>query len=130
VEKYMPLRMLNMIVEVTESALKPREAVKMKDVARQMGDIFRTEVLADIGNPRLKQACLAMITKLRLENSMLNKPKTGPATLVYSILNPGAETVPVGADKHLHLPERDGEDVMDELINNVEEVQELKKKKR
>jgi hypothetical protein len=44
----------------------------MKDVARQIGDIMRTEVLADIGNPRLKQACLAMITKLRLENAMLN----------------------------------------------------------
>ena len=50
----MPLRMLNMIVEVTETSFKHKEATKMKEVARNMGDIFRTEVLADIGNPRLK----------------------------------------------------------------------------
>jgi hypothetical protein len=72
VEKYMPLRMLNMIIEVTEHSFSTKQACKMKDVARQIGDMLRTEVLADIGNPRLKQACLSMITKLRLENAMLN----------------------------------------------------------
>ena len=61
-----------MIIEVTEHSFGTKQATKMKDVARQIGDIMRTEVLADIGNPRLKQACLAMITKLRLENAMLN----------------------------------------------------------
>jgi hypothetical protein len=50
----MPLRMLNMIVEVTEHSFKHKEAGKMKDVARHMGDMMRNEVLADIGNPRLK----------------------------------------------------------------------------
>ena len=63
-----------------------------------------------------------MITKLRLENSMLNRAKNAPATHIYNILNPGSETVPITADKHLHILDREGEDVMDEIINNVEEA--------
>jgi hypothetical protein len=60
----------------------------MKDVARKIGEMLRTEVLNDIGNPKLKQACLAMITKLRLENAMLNPQKTGPATHLINLINP------------------------------------------
>lgn len=72
-----------------------------------------------------------MITKLRLENAMLNEKKNGPATHLRNLAAPGgAETIPINADKHLHMPDRDGEDVMDELINNAEDYVEVKRKKK
>jgi hypothetical protein len=78
-EKYIPLKMLNMIVECTEDSFKKKDAVRLKEVGAAMGEEFRNDVLADSGNPTLKNACLNLITKLRLENNILNKQKDGPA---------------------------------------------------
>ena len=81
VEKYMPLRMLNLICEATEESFSAKAAKKLREVVGKIGEELRVTVMKDIGNPVLKQVCLNLITKLRLETAMLNETKTGPATL-------------------------------------------------
>ena len=88
VEKYLPLRMLNMIVEVTEDCFQKPHKQRMREVAYKMGDIMRNQVLNDIGNPTLKEVCLSMITSLRLETAMLNHCKDGPAIMLVNKLKP------------------------------------------
>jgi len=50
----MPLKMLNMIVEVVEDCVNKKQKTKLHEVARAMGEQFRETMLADVGNPRLK----------------------------------------------------------------------------
>ena len=72
--------MLNMIIEATEESLSAKGAKKMREVTTRIGDELRVAVIKDVGNPTLKQVCLNLITKLRLESAILNEMKTGPAT--------------------------------------------------
>ena len=74
----MPLKMLNLIVETTEDSFNLKSRTRLKEVASKMSDQMRTVVLEDIGNPTLKQVCLNMITKLRLESALLDEAKEGP----------------------------------------------------
>ena len=61
-----------------------------------MGEGFRETMLSDMGNPRLKQAVLGLITKLRFENNLLNHNKSGPAkNLCTTIGGDSVETAPV-----------------------------------
>jgi hypothetical protein len=62
----------------------------LKENGAAMGEQFRNDVLADQGNPTLKNACINLITKLRLENNILNNDKSGPATFAKSSINPAA----------------------------------------
>ena len=78
VEKYLPLRILNMILEATEECFPPKQAKKLHEITAKMSDCLRAGVMDDIGNPTLKQVCLNLITKLRIEDNMLNEQKTGP----------------------------------------------------
>jgi hypothetical protein len=60
-----------------------------------MAEIFRAEVLTDLGNPKLRHACLQLITKLRLENCMLNETKDGPEEYNRNNLKPDNKVVVV-----------------------------------
>ena len=53
-----------------------------------MGEIMRTAVMSDIGDPTLKEVCLSLITKLRVETAMLNERKDGPAEFLVNKLRP------------------------------------------
>jgi len=79
VEKYLPLRILTMIKEVTIDCFPPKQQGKLIIAAGKMGDCLRASVLDDIGDPTLKQVCLNLLTKLRIEDNMLNEEKTGPS---------------------------------------------------
>ena len=50
----MPLRMLNMIVEVIEDVVNKKQKARLHEVAQAMGEQFRETMLADMGNSRLK----------------------------------------------------------------------------
>lgn len=41
--------------------------------------MLREDIIKDSGHPKLKAKCLDLITKLRLEASILNESKTGKA---------------------------------------------------
>ena len=57
-EKYMPLRMINLIVESTEDCFNAKQKNRLKEITSHMGELFRAEVLTDLGNPALRHACL------------------------------------------------------------------------
>jgi len=77
VQKYIPLRMLSMIIEVTEVCFNERQKIKVKEVAAKMNEILRGEILEDKGNSTLKRVCLDFITRLRIDCNMLNNEKSG-----------------------------------------------------
>lgn len=79
VQKYIPLRILSMIIETTEHCFNPKQMMKLKDVAGKMNEILRSEILADKGNSTLKRVCLDFITRLRIDCNMLNEEKTAQA---------------------------------------------------
>ena len=56
-----------------------------------MSEQLRVAVLADIGNPTLKQVCLNFITKLRYESSLLNVRKDGQSDKYWNPIRPDEE---------------------------------------
>jgi len=80
IQKYIPLRTLNMIVEATSDVFNKKQAMRLREVTMQMGNVLRAEVLSDMGDSSLKRLCLDFITKLRLDNNLLNPDKDGPST--------------------------------------------------
>lgn len=91
--------MLNMIVEVVEDCVNKKQKTKLHEVARAMGEQFRETMLADVGNPRLKQAVLGLLTKLRFENQILNKNKDGPSNYLAAMIGGKLETTPLAAEQ-------------------------------
>ena len=69
-----------MIVEATEDSFSKKNAIRLREVTMQMGNVLRNEVLADMGDSNLKRLCLDFITKLRFDNNILNGGKDGPST--------------------------------------------------
>jgi hypothetical protein len=69
-----------MIVEATEDSFSKKNAIRLREVTMQMGNVLRNEVLADMGDSNLKRLCLDFITKLRFDNNILNGDKDGPST--------------------------------------------------
>ena len=109
----MPLRMLNMIVEVIEDVVNKKQKARLHEVAQAMGEQFRETMLADMGNSRLKQAVLGLITKLRFENNLLNKNKDGANHYLAAVLGGKNEVNPLGQ-------EEDSEEAFDNLINKAQ----------
>lgn len=116
-----------MIVEATEDVFNKKQAIKLREITMQMANVVRTDVLNDMGDSTLKKVCLDLITKLRLDNNLLNDAKDGPSTFVLE--NQSAKS----KKSKVNLREIDAESSVtdDEEYNNMKASAEaLVKKKR
>ena len=84
IEKYLPLRMQNQLYQTVNAVLDKRQRTRFSEFNSRMMEQMRIEVFKDTGHSKLKQKCLDLISKLRLEADILNPSKTGRAALVES----------------------------------------------
>lgn len=95
-----------------------------------MGEIFRAEVLSDQGNPALRHACLQLITKLRLENAILNEQKSGPETQVRTLLRPENDRLSTVKESTREAdPEKEFANMMEHANKETDEMAQKKGKK-
>lgn len=119
----MPLRMINLIVEATEDCFNAKQKNRLREITSTMGEIFRAEVLTDLGTPALRHACLQLITKLRVENALLSEEKDGKATVNRSLLRPeDLEVPPVVEEKTYKDSEEEYKDMMSKAKTVTDEM--------
>jgi hypothetical protein len=108
----MPLRMINLIVEATEDCFNAKQKLRLRDITSCMGEIFRAEVLTDLGTPALRHACLQLITKLRVESAILSEEKDEKAPVNRSLLRPEDPEALVVEEKKYKDSEEEYKDMM------------------
>ena len=82
VEKYMPLKIQHQMAETVMEVLDKKAKLKFYELNHTMAEALREEIIKDTGHPKLKAKCLDLISKLRVEQAVLNVTKTGKAAYV------------------------------------------------
>ena len=75
VEKYVPLRLQHQIGQSVYKFLSKKHQRKFQDQIDRRCVELRTEVMKDVGIPRLQQKCLSILSDMRLEEDLLMEKK-------------------------------------------------------
>ena len=90
--------------------LDKKAKVKLNEINTVMCDVMRQDLMHDTGSSKLKNKVLDLITKLRVEASVLNPSKTGKA--VYYEPTEETEKEPLGLDENGQIKlTHDAEDI-------------------
>ena len=77
VEKYLPLKMQHQMSETIMDCLDKKAKTRFIELNSVMASALRDDIIKDSGHPKLRAKCLDIISKLRIETSILNPAKTG-----------------------------------------------------
>ena len=78
----MPLKIQHQMAETVMEVLDKKAKLKFYELNHTMAEALREEIIKDTGHPKLKAKCLDLISKLRVEQAVLNVTKTGKAPYV------------------------------------------------
>eukprot|EP00347_Sterkiella_histriomuscorum_P019130 403342832 len=67
IEKYQPLKIHHMIIEALGECLNRKGRIKLSEYDFKVSEILRQKILADHGNPKLKEKIIDLITKYETE---------------------------------------------------------------
>jgi len=65
------------MAETVMEVLDKKARLKFYELNHTMAEALREEIIKDSGHPKLKAKCLDLISRLRIETSILNPAKTG-----------------------------------------------------
>ena len=82
VEKYLPLRLQHQMAESVMDCFNKKDRLKFKEYNDTMAEALRDEIIKDCGHPKLKDKCLDLISKLRIETNLLNPTKNAKNTMM------------------------------------------------
>lgn len=75
----MPLKLQHQLSQTMSECLDKKAKLRFFELNNIMTEVLREDIIRDCGHPKLKAKCLDLITKLRIEASILNESKTGKA---------------------------------------------------
>ena len=104
VEKYMPLKLQHQMSDTISTILDKKQKQRFYEHNETITEALREEVLKDSGHSRLKDKCLDLIQKLKLEASIINN-STGRAKVPQPNTPPksNAEDAEINKDKPITL---------------------------
>ena len=73
----MPLKMQHQMSETIMDCLDKKAKTRFIELNSVMASALRDDIIKDSGHPKLRAKCLDIISKLRIETSILNPAKTG-----------------------------------------------------
>ena len=79
VEKYLPLKLQHQMSETIIDCLEKKAKNRFIELNTIMCEALREDIIKDSGHPKLKAKVLDLISRLRVEQNVLNTSKTGRA---------------------------------------------------